>query len=90
MTNDNFVVGAFVKSLAGREIGETFIVVGTIDKDYVYIANGDNRTIKKPKKKKIKHLQFLNLIDDEISNKIKIKRLLDSDIRKSIKSFNNN
>jgi len=87
MTSESAKIGAMVKSLAGRESGEMFVIIGIIDENYVYIANGKNRTLKNPKKKKIKHLEFLNFVDEEIGGKLQIKRLLDADIRKSIKLF---
>ena len=87
MNNNSITVGALVKSLAGREKDEIFVIIGVVDDQYVLIANGKNRTIKKPKKKKIKHLEFLDFVDAGIEQKITIKRLLDADIRKTIKSY---
>lgn len=85
MNNDSVKLGALVKSLAGREMGETFVIIGKLDNQYVLIVNGKNRTLKKPKKKKIKHLEYLNVVDESIEAKLVKKRLLDADIKKSIK-----
>jgi ribosomal protein L14E/L6E/L27E len=87
MTDINVSIGAIVKATAGRDEDGLFIIIGIVDHEYVLIANGENRTLKKPKKKKIKHLKFLGFIDDNIASLILKKRLLDADIRKSIKSF---
>ena len=87
MISDSVKLGALVKALAGRDCCEIFVITGIIDNQYVLIANGKNRTVKKPKKKKIKHLEFLNVVDDSIEEKLNKKRLLDADIRKSIKLF---
>ena len=40
MNNDSVKLGALVKSLAGREMGETFVIIGKLDNQYVLIANG--------------------------------------------------
>ena len=50
--------GAVVKSIAGRESGELFIIMN-VDKDYAYLANGKSRPIESPKKKNFKHLHLL-------------------------------
>lgn len=85
MIKESAKIGALVKAIAGRENNELFVIVNIIDDQYVLIANGKNRTIKKPKKKKIKHLEFLNVVDNSIEEKLNKKRLLDADIKKSIK-----
>ncbi|MGN1227058.1 MAG: RNA-binding protein [Christensenellales bacterium] len=87
MTN-GVPLGAIVRATAGRDIDKLFIVIGIVDNEYVLIADGKNRSLKKPKKKKLKHLKFLDYIDESIAIKVQSKRLLDADIRKSIKEFN--
>lgn len=49
-------VGRVVFSKAGRDAGHYFVVVAVLDKDHVAIANGCQRKVDNPKKKKIKHL----------------------------------
>ena len=44
-------------SLAGRDKGRKFVIVGVLDDEHVYIADGKMRKIEKPKKKKLKHLK---------------------------------
>lgn len=88
MTNEGVSLGSIVMATAGRDAGQLFVVIGTVNKDYVLIANGKNRSQKKPKLKKIKHLKFLDFIDENIENLVTIKRLQDADIRKSLKSYN--
>ena len=50
-------VGRVVFSKAGRDAGHYFVVVAVLDKDHVAIANGCQRKVDNPKKKKIKHIQ---------------------------------
>ena len=48
---DRFEKGMLVRSKAGHDAGEIFIITGTEDA-YVYLADGKLRTLQKPKKKK--------------------------------------
>lgn len=64
--NDNNLIGKLVHSKSGRDKDRCFIIVGIIDDNYVYISDGDLRKIEKPKKKKIKHLVFDNIVAEEI------------------------
>ena len=48
-----------VVSTAGRDEGKLFFVMEE-DGEFAYLANGRERKIESPKKKKIKHLQFIS------------------------------
>ncbi|MBU3146445.1 RNA-binding protein [Clostridium sp. CF012] len=71
-----------------------FIVVGILNSEYVYIADGDLRKIEKPKKKKVRHLDLTNTVAEEVKDLIlsekevtnsKIKIFLQfADIRKEV------
>lgn len=63
-------IGQIVKSKAGRDKGESFIVYDIIDDNYVLLVDGKLRKISRPKKKKVKHLQRNNTV---ISDFIKMK-----------------
>ena len=63
-------VGRVVFSKAGRDAGHYFVVVEVLDEHYVAIANGCQRKVDNPKKKKIKHLVAKEEILEEISEKI--------------------
>jgi len=81
-------IGQVVLVKAGRDKGKAFIVVGSIDESYVYIANGKNRTMSKPKKKKIKHLEIKPEFFREIKEKIESgKPVFDDEIRKCLDSL---
>lgn len=56
----NKCIGRVVSSKVGRDKGKFFIVVGILDENHVYISDGDLRIIEKPKKKKLKHLNFVD------------------------------
>ena len=67
-------VGRVVFSKAGRDAGHYFVVVAVLDKDHVAIANGCQRKVDNPKKKKIKHLVAKPEILEEIREKIFAKK----------------
>ena len=62
--------GQLVKSKAGHDRGDIFIVVGIQDDQYVFIADGDKRRIENPKKKKNRHLQPYNRYSRVIADMI--------------------
>ena len=78
-------VGRVVLSRAGRDQGHYFVVVDVIDENYVAIANGCQRKVDNPKKKKIKHLVAKPELLEEISKKIsEKKRIFDSEVRNKL------
>lgn len=54
------------KSIAGHDKTEVYVVIRE-DGDAVYLANGKNRTVTSPKRKKLKHLQLIKNIPAEVS-----------------------
>lgn len=67
----NLAKGQLVKSMAGHDKGEYFLIYQIVDDNYVMIVNGKTRKLEKPKLKKIKHLSKINKISkviDEINN----------------------
>ncbi|MDS0526776.1 hypothetical protein NNC19_13875 [Clostridium sp. SHJSY1] len=82
---NNDLIGKVVLSKAGRDTNHLYIVIKQLDNEYVLLCNGITKTLDKPKKKKLKHLDFVDTVDDEIklaivsndkSTDLKIKRLL--------------
>lgn len=91
MEQEGFEIGRIVKATAGRDSGKLFMVVGIIDESHVWIVNGVNRTIDKPKKKKIKHLKTMGESDDRIREKILGgKQVFDSEISKVLDALGYN
>lgn len=81
-------LGQIVSSKAGRDKDKVFAVVDIIDDKYVFIADGDLRKIENPKKKKVKHLQKYNTINEELKKRLengtKIENIeLQKDLEKS-------
>lgn len=67
---NTLVPGQIVKSKSGHDKGNVFFVVEVIDEDYVLIADGDRRKSESPKKKKVKHLQPYNRINETVAEKL--------------------
>lgn len=83
-------IGEFAKSKAGHDKDEIFIIIN-IEGEYVYLVDGKNRYIEKPKKKKIKHIQPINCMDSELQNKINSNvRLQNEDIKRALKCYKAN
>ena len=58
-----------VVSTAGRDQGEWFYVISE-DPTYLYLANGKDRTLDKPKRKKRKHVQKVLRSETRVAVKI--------------------
>lgn len=57
MNRAPILTGSLVISKAGRDAGRSFVVIKSIDEQYVYISDGDTHKVDKPKKKKRRHLK---------------------------------
>ena len=80
-------IGEFAKSKAGHDKEEIFIIINK-EEEYVYLVDGKSRILDKPKKKKIKHIQVINQIDEELQRKLETNLILrDEDIKRAIKFF---
>lgn len=83
-------LGQIVRSKAGRDKGRWFLITGYLDEDHVLIVDGDLRKLEKPKKKKIKHLEFCNKVDFTIKDKLtKNLKITNSEIRKILAEYKN-
>ena len=73
-----------VRSLRGRDAGELFFVSST-DGVYAMIVNGRERRIDKPKKKKLKHLEFVERGMDRTDLKLRAgERVTNSELRRAL------
>lgn len=81
-------LGKVVYSKAGRDAGKFFIIVSILDEKYVFVSDGDLRTVDKPKKKKIKHLGFTDAFAADIRASLLSKeKITNSRIRKCLQSY---
>lgn len=63
-------VGRLCRSLAGRDRGGYFIVVGVTEDGMVLIADGKTRPLARPKKKKRRHLHMTPLLLKEAAQRL--------------------
>lgn len=73
-----------VLSVAGHDKGMLFYVIDT-DGVYVSLANGKERTVEKPKRKKLKHVRKLPRENSSLTEKIRSgEPLLNSELRREL------
>lgn len=70
-------IGQLVRSKAGRDKDNRFLVYKIVDGSYVFICDGDLRKMRKPKKKKVKHLMIYNTVLTEFAEKLQSNENLD-------------
>ena len=73
-----------VVSTAGRDQGELFYVIGE-EPLYVILANGKDRSLDKPKRKKRKHVQKVLRSETRVAEKLRQgDKVLNSELRRDL------
>ena len=73
-----------VIATAGRDQGKLFYVIGT-DPVYLMLANGKDRSLDKPKRKKRKHIQKVLRAETRVAEKLRNgDRVLNSELRRDL------
>ena len=84
---DNINISDVVVSTAGHDQGEIFYVIG-MDDQYLYLANGKDRSLDKPKRKKRKHIQKVLRSETRVAEKLRNgDRVLNSELRRDLASL---
>ncbi|HBR35438.1 MAG TPA: RNA-binding protein [Firmicutes bacterium] len=84
-------LGQKVLSKQGRDAGATFLIVGLQSDDYVLVADGQKRSINRPKKKNRKHLSLTLQVAEEIAAKLTTGvRVTDEEIVDAIRRLGEN
>ena len=77
-------VSDVVISTAGRDQGKLFYVIGT-DPVYLTLANGKDRTLEKPKRKKRRHIQKVLRSETRVAEKLRLgDKVLNSELRRDL------
>lgn len=76
---ERYKAGMLARSLAGHDEGQIYVIIES-EASYIYLVNGKNRTLDRPKKKKVKHVRLIRKEHD-------IAGINDAGIRKIIKEF---
>jgi len=80
-------VGQVVRSIAGRDKGRFYVVMGFEGKR-VLLVDGFNRKLERPKKKNILHIQLTNVVNPDIKDKLQKGDLVrDEEIYKFVKKL---
>ena len=80
----DFNISDVVMTTAGRDQGELFYVIGT-DPVYLFLANGKDRTLDKPKRKKRKHIQRVLRAETRVAEKLRLgDKVLNSELRRDL------
>ena len=80
-------ISDIIVSTAGRDQGKLFFVIGT-EGVYVLIANGKDRKLEHPKRKKLKHVRFVTRTDSRVALKLRAgEKVLNSEMRKELAVF---
>ena len=81
------MIGKFATSKAGHDKKKLYIIMKE-DEEYVYLVDGELKTLDKPKKKSKKHIQIINRVDENIQNKLELKQIIyNEDIKRAIKLY---
>ena len=77
-------VSDVVVSTAGRDSGEWFYVIDE-DPIYLFLVNGKDRTLDKPKRKKRKHVQKVLRSETRVANKLQLgDKVLNGELRRDL------
>ena len=80
----DFNISDVVIATAGRDQGKLFYVIGT-DPVYLMLANGKDRSLDKPKRKKRKHIQKVLRSETRVAEKLRNgDRVLNSELRRDL------
>ena len=81
-------IGQIVYSRAGRDNNGSPFVVVALEGDYAYIVNGKSRPLTRAKKKKARHIQPTNNIDQDLVVKLTSGACInDAEIVKILKAY---
>ncbi|MGM9641094.1 MAG: hypothetical protein ACI3V3_06980 [Faecousia sp.] len=80
-------ISDIVLSIAGRDQGKLFYVVET-DGAYVLIANGKDRRLESPKRKKLKHVRKVPRAESRVAAKLSSgEKVLNRELRRDLAQF---
>ena len=83
----NYEAGMLAWSRAGHD-KDTLYVIVKIEGEYVYLSDGRLKPVEHPKKKKIRHIQIVRQIPEELLG-LNIVTIKNEEIRKAIRRFSN-
>ena len=80
----NIFVSDVVVSTAGRDQGRLYYVIST-DELFLMLVNGKDRTLDKPKRKKLRHVQKVLRSETRVAEKLRSGgKVLNSELRRDL------
>ena len=80
----DIIISDVVVSTQGRDQGQWFYVIAE-DSIYLYLANGKDRTLDRPKRKKRKHVQKVLRSETRVADKLRLgDKVLNSELRRDL------
>ena len=90
MEPDCIRISDVVVSTAGRDRGQMFYVIGT-EGVYTLLANGKDRPLEKPKRKKLKHVNKVLRAETRVAARLLAgDKVLNSELRKDLAHIRQN
>lgn len=81
-----YEIGMLVRSKSGHDQGRVYIIMD-MQGEYLYLVDGRIRMLSNPKKKKVKHVQRVNVILTDIVEMKQNNTLIDENIKRAIKLY---
>ena len=79
-----FMIADVVVPVAGRDAGQLHYVIAA-DETYLYLANGKDRSLEKPKRKKRKHAEKVLRSETRVAEKLRNgDKVLNSELRRDL------
>ena len=83
----DITISDVVVSTAGRDQGDWFYVIAE-DPIYLFLANGKDRSLDKPKRKKRKHVQWVLRPETRVAEKLRSgNKVLNGELRRDLAFF---
>ena len=80
----DFNISDVVKATAGRDQGKLFYVIAE-DEHFLFLANGKDRPLDRPKQKKRKHVQKVLRSETRVADKLRSgDKVLNSELRRDL------
>lgn len=78
------LIGCIVKAKAGRDAGKCYVIIDAHN-EYVYLVDGNIRTLDHPKKKNMAHIKQICYVDQTLIEAIDKKHIRNEEIKRTIK-----
>ena len=79
--------GQIVRSKAGRDKGDDFLVLDVIDAKHVWVVDGKARPLQRPKKKRVIHLQRTHRVIENFLMMKKDRTFHDARVRALVRPY---